>query len=410
MLGVALEQASVSLGVRPGLRAVLALVAAAAGCGVLLLIGVRGLDRSLGALDHQPGLLVDFGIYLEQVRALYREPFRLQPHWLYPPLSAALLLGFALLSNATARVVWGGLELLCCAWLALACARQLPSLPKPLRYAAGFGLTAGSLPVLHCVKWGQLSLLVLLLSVLALERQSKSSAWLLGAAAALKVYPLLYAIGRFARGDWRFGLRLALATCVLGVGVPLLLLGPLVTLLMLARVYQLSLNEWGGALSVSHHTLSALIERCFAARGELAGARGPLLLALPNGLRACVSWGCRLALICFTLYRTRKLNVCHPLAYCSVLLCVTLLVRPGWVHYFVVMPLALAVLLEHSEQRSLPLACWTLGFSCSSVGLFVSLANPEWYWVVIRAGLVPLSALATCFGLWACAARSDSLL
>jgi hypothetical protein len=409
MLRVALEQASVSPAVRPGLRALLALAAAAAGCGVLLLISVRGLDRSLGALDHQPGLLVDFGIYLEQVRGLYRAPFHLQPHWLYPPLSAAVLLGFAPLSNAAARAIWGGLQLLCCAWLAAACARQLPSLPKPLRYAAGFGLTVSSLPVLHCVKWGQLSLLVLLLSVLALERKSKLSAWPLGAAAAVKVYPLLYAMARLARGDWRFGLRLALATCVLGVGVPLLLLGPLVTLVMWARVYQLASSELGGALSVSHQTLSALIERCFAPIGELDGARGPLLFALPDAPRACIRWGSQLALVAATLYRTRKLDVFHPLTYSSVLLCVTLLVRPGWVHYFVAVPLALAVLLEHAEQRRLPLLWWTLGFLCSSAGVLASLAKPEWYWVVSRAGLVPLSALATCFGLWACAVRLDSL-
>lgn len=404
---MALEQASSTAVPRVQAAPLLALSAAAAGCSVLGLIWLRGVGASLGALDHQPGLLVDFGIYLDQVRGLQRAELYLAPHWLYPPLSAAALLGFGALSTGAARMIWAGLQLLACAWLALACTRQLPSLAKPLRYAAGVGLTVSSLPVLHCVKWGQLSLLVLLLCVFALERRDRIGAWLLGAAAGLKVYPLLYAAARLARGDWRFGLHLLAATLVFGVVVPALLLGPLLTLVMLGRVVELAHNELGAALSVSHHTLPALIARCFAPASELAGARGPLLFALPAVVRAALAAACVLALIAVTWLRTRKLDVSHPLTLSSVLLCFSLIVRPGWVHYFVATPLALAVLLEHAHKRGLPLLCWVISFGCGSAGLLASLSNPELYWLVSRAGLVTWSALSALCGLWACCRGSE---
>lgn len=92
----------------------------------------------------------------------------------------------------------------------------------------------------------------------------------------------------------------------------------------------------------------------------------------------------------------------NPLTYCSVLLSVTLLVRPGWVHYFVATPLALAVLLEHAEGRRLALSCSAVAFLCSSVGLLASLLDPELYWVINRAGLVTWSCLAALLGLWSC--------
>jgi Glycosyltransferase family 87 len=68
------------------------------------------------------------------------------------------------------------MQALACAGMIYLCAAELRSWQRPARWLTAGALVFTSLPIWHCLKWGQVSLLVILCSVFALQRRS---AWLL---------------------------------------------------------------------------------------------------------------------------------------------------------------------------------------------------------------------------------------
>jgi hypothetical protein len=388
-------------GMRPAVWAITACAAL-----VLAIVLVRGPVAAIGGIDHAPGLLVDFGIYLDQARRLLAEPPTLGPMWLYPPLSAALLLGFGPLPESTARAIWGLLEVLLCCSLLLRCERQLSPLPKLERWLSACGLVLCSLPVMHCLKWGQLSLLVLLLSLLALERRGWTAAWLLGGAVGLKLYPLAYATIYLVQRDWRALWRLAVTTLVLGVLVPALLLGPLVAAIMLRKAFSAAARL--SAPTVWNETIAALIAKYLAPASELLGADGERVVTLPAAARTIITWLAIAAVVGVTLYRVRRCPTDRALTAIATVLCFSLVLEPGWVHYFVVLPVAQALLLARAQLQRAAFPWLALSFGLGTLALVACLASPETFPLIESSGVVTLTALAGLFGLWSCMGRAEA--
>jgi alpha-1,2-mannosyltransferase len=87
-----------------------------------------------------------------------------------------------------------------------------------------------SVPVLHDFKWGQVSVLIVATAatafVLRAREKQNGAAALLGIAAAITMYPLVF-IGWFVlRRDWRFVVRAAIGCFVTLVVLPALVMGP----------------------------------------------------------------------------------------------------------------------------------------------------------------------------------------
>src|SRR5262249_51785868 len=101
---------------------------------------------------------------------------------------------------------------------------------RPLLALLGTILTVTSIPVLHNLKWGQVSILILAATSGAFVAYGKGqktlAAVLLGVAAGIKGYPLGFLGWFVARGDLRFAAR-ALAACAFSLVVlPAIVMGP----------------------------------------------------------------------------------------------------------------------------------------------------------------------------------------
>jgi hypothetical protein len=107
-----------------------------------------------------------------------------------------------------------------------------------------------------------------------------------------------------------------------------------------------------------------------------------------------------LATIClpaWTLFRTRKLASHDPLLVGSLLLAISLVLEPGWPHYYVVLPYAQALLLGKSQKpRELALcAC-----SCLLCALpMFAVCQPSWIETCQTWGALPASGVCALLGL-----------
>jgi hypothetical protein len=396
------------------------------GVGIALVVAWPVGRHALARMDHVPGLLVDFGIYHDQVRRLLAPQASLSPHWLYPPLSALLLLGFGPLSGDVARPLWAGIQVLLCVWLMVQCAGRMPGLPRSQRWACALGLVTASLPVAHCVKWGQLSVLVAMLSLIGLRRTGWSGALLLGSAVALKFYPAAYALAPLSLARFSWVLKLMAAVLMLGIGLPAVAFGPEVAGMLLGRALG-SATTLASDTSGAYQTLAALLGKWFGTVGD-----GPLLFAWPPQLLAAASSCAGAACLIVTLVVCRRRSGSQALTaseqlraqvpivprsdqpidvadVVSIMLCGALLLRPAWMHYFVMLPVGHAILLERSRGRRTQQALLTGSFALSAGSLSACLYEPALFAIVQQTGLLTLSGLLCLTGLWFCERDRDGV-
>ncbi len=172
-------------------------------------------------LDFNGAPFEDFiGPYFETARTVPSATVP-APGYHYPALLALLLAPLAALGPAVASYAWLALQL---AATALVIALPLVMCParsgrERLGYLAAAGLAH---PLLHNVYWGQVSVplaALLLLAARAAQRgRGAQSGALIGAAAALKLTPAVFLLGPLARGERRtvvWGAAAALALVVL---------------------------------------------------------------------------------------------------------------------------------------------------------------------------------------------------
>src|SRR5688572_14148331 len=155
-------------------------------------------------LDLKPGYFRDFRIYLEQAR-LFLGDGGLAAHWTYPPLLALLIAPLAPLSTAHAEIGWWVVQLAVLAAYASLLQRVLAGHGRR-SWPLALALLITSLPVVHGLKWGQVSSAIAVAGAYALTRPERHGAAALGAAAACKLYPLLFLLGPLARRQYRFAL------------------------------------------------------------------------------------------------------------------------------------------------------------------------------------------------------------
>ena len=358
----------------------------------------------LGRLDHCPDAACDFTrIFLPQIRALASRPGALVPGWVYPPALLVALRGLAFLPDPAALAAWFAVQAALLAGLYALTARPLAPVGRWWARVGAAALLLGSLPVWHQLKWGQVSLLVVV-PVLAALAAGRGLPLAAGFGAAVKLYPLGYLLGDLARGRWR---RLAAAVAWglgLGVALPALALGPAT-----ARPFFLAPAGWTHMRTVSAalggQGLRPTLVRLFVDGRHVTGpgahlARlaepGPLLFALPPGAVAAAGWLGLAALLGATALAVRRWRPSPDLGAALVLPAVTLALDPAWHHYFVFLPHAQAVLLAHGGRRA-P----ALGAASAALGVLPLAAmalHPDGYYLCSRWGVTTASALAAWTG------------
>lgn len=358
---------------------------------LLLLCWSPALSANLARLDHCPYLACDFQVvYLPQARRLY-EGF-VHGDWNYPPLLAILLQPLAFLSTPAAVWAWSLLQLGLLAAQAGLCAQILPG-ERRERWAAGLALCLLCLPVIHSLKWGQVSLGIGLAAAYAL-RSGGPAAALIGIGAAIKLYPGLWLAGlwrdRRALG-WGIGAALA------GLALPALLLPAAQMQQFQEAVLRHQLAHHAGALvsaaSLGGQGLQVSLIRWFIDGSTFGGAdHAPLLVPLPGAITAAGL----LPLIGVPV----GMRSGDPDRRAAHLLCgLSLALQPAWHHYFSFLPFVWAVGLRDG-RRGLTLA----SVAMSALPLALLPWSEQAYYLYTAWGGTTLSALLA----WAALIRPPS--
>jgi hypothetical protein len=271
----------------------------------------------------------------------------------YPAGFAAMLSPLALVGPTAAKVLWGLVELGCLAYVATTLvAVVVPR--RPGLALLGTALTVTSVPVLHNLKWGQVSLPILAATgaAFALHAQGKRNApaALLGIAAGIKGYPLMFVAWFVARRDLGFVGRAAAACLVTLVLLPAIVMGPAHALFFQRVSTGAVMGAADGVLrDFNSQYAPAVLGRYeggwdataydHRATGEL-GAMAALLLVAALVILVARSQAQRIA--------ERRDMLAFVLIACTV----PFWLRTSWSHYFVHLPLAQTLLAGMLAERS----------------------------------------------------------
>jgi hypothetical protein len=298
----------------------------------LILAWAGGPTRLAVAIDENCAVLgTDF------LRHYYPTITNLEPDrvWYYPPTIAILLTPLAWLPAGPANAVWLVLQLVLLAIWAVVPPHLLPA-RRPWLHVSYTAATLAAIPVLQNLVWGQVSLGLALVGLVAFVILGRRPIWAgvaLGLAAAAKVYPLLWLAWPAMRLSVR-SISTALITLATAAGLlPWLVLGRVGTIEFYRTVASHlthSLNTWIPTNNGPQY-LPAVIGRL---------TDGPQSLGV-----VVASWAVCVALLGL-LWRLRSQDSADR-ELCAFAIAAGLfafLVRTSWLHYFVHLPIAWLVL------------------------------------------------------------------
>jgi hypothetical protein len=179
------------------------------------------------AIDHCAHPFCDFyGNYYPMAQQIFWRNIP-SPGFFYSPFFAIVLSVFKPLDLNAALVVWGAVQVVLAAILALA--PRLFGMRSASWSLLGLFLVVTAFPVLHNFKWGQVSvLLVLSLMACFLLYERGRTAWAAGFLAfaiSIKFFPAFFLVYFLLRRDWRFLLAAVGMSVLFMAVVPVVLLG-----------------------------------------------------------------------------------------------------------------------------------------------------------------------------------------
>lgn len=396
-------------GARPGWppRAVLLAQLAAALAGVLLLRLKWGAVRdAVTAIDHGDVLFADFvNHYYPMVHGSLRQGAP-PGGFFYPAAFAALLAPIGQLPLGGATIAWAIVELGCLAWAATRLVREAAP-DRPLLAVLGAALTVTSVPVLHNLKWGQVSIVILAAAAGAFVAHARHkralAAGLLGIAAGIKGYPIVFVAWFVAKGDYRFVLRTGVACAVTLVLLPALVMGPSHALFVQRVSTGSMLGAADGVLRDFNSQYAPAVLSRFYAGGWDAAPPEALAWAKLGSLAAVGA----VALLVVVAARSSSPRIAARrdlLGFVLIACTVPFWLRTSWSHYFVHLPVAQVLLASAFVREARPRAALALAllvapsvYLSSVLGLF---ATAGWWYYANAGSLFFANALV----LLACAA------
>jgi hypothetical protein len=330
-------------------------LAVALACVLALRVKWPTVNAFVVAIDHGDVLFADFvNHYYPTVTDGLRHGAP-AGGFFYPAGFAAMLSPLALVGPTVAKVLWGLVELGCVAYVAtVLVAAVVPG--RPALALLGTALTVTSIPVLHNVKWGQVSVPILAATGAAFLLHARGkrnvAAALLGVAAGIKGYPLVFVGWFVARRDLGFVGRAVAACLVTLVVLPAIVMGPAHALFFQRVSTSAVMGAADGVLrDFNSQYAPAVLARYeggwdataydHRAMGEL-GSMAALLLVAALVVLVARSPAPRIA-------RRRDM-----LAFLLIACTVPFWLRTSWSHYFVQLPLAQTLLAGMLAERSSP--------------------------------------------------------
>lgn len=360
--------------------------------GVLLLrIKWTSVRDVVVAIDHGDVL---FGDFVHHYYPTVEGPLRHGAPaggFFYPAGFAVLIAPIGWLPLSAAQLAWALLQIGCVFWAGTALVRAA-ALDRPLLAAFGSTLTVTSIPVLHNLKWGQVSILILASAAgafLAYARGRQNlAALLLGVAAGIKGYPLVFLGWFVARGDLRFALRAA-AACVLTLALlPAIIMGPEHALFFQRVSTNSVLGAADGVLrDFNSQYAPAVMSRFYEGGWDLAPPR-----AIASAkLGSAVSLGVIALLVVIAARSTSRRIAARREVLGFVLIACSLpfWLQTSWSHYFVHLPAAqimLAAVFAREDRASAALALAVLVAPSIYLSNVLGLFATEGWWYYANAG------------------------
>lgn len=273
----------------------------------------------------------------------------------YPAGFAVFLAPLGRLDLEPARVVWAIVLAASVLWTGTWVMRA--AAPKqPLLAILGSALYVTSIPVLHDFKWGQVSVLIVATAatafILRAREKQNGAAALLGIAAAIKMYPLVF-VGWFVlRRDWSFVKRAAVGCAVTLVLLPALVMGPMHALFFQRVATQSVVGAQDGVLyDFNSQFAPAVLARYYGGWG-VAARSITRLGEIAAWLALAVIAG--LLLLLSRTKATRIIERRELWAFVLLASTVPFWLKTSWTHYFAHLPVAQILLASTLAARRRP--------------------------------------------------------
>ena len=381
-----------SLGARLLERRVLLVQLAGVVLGVLLLrLEWSSVRDAVVAIDHGDVLFADFvNHYYPTVRGPLRDALP-AGGFFYPAAFAALIAPFGWLPLAAAKVLWGPLQIACVLWAATILVRTAAP-DRPALVVLGTVLTITSIPILHNLKWGQVSILILAAVggafIAAARGRDNLAAGLLGVAAGIKGYPLVFVGWFLVRGDLRLVVRACAACAITLVVLPALTMGPAHALFFQRTSTSAVLGAADGVLrDFNSQYAPAVLSRYYEGGWDRAPADAIAWAKLGSGaVLAAIA-----ALVVVAARSTAPRIVARRDVIGFVLIATSLpfWLRTSWSHYFVHLPVAQTLLAGAFARDARPrsaLAIAVLVAPSVYLSSVLGLLETRGWWYYANAG------------------------
>lgn len=357
------------------------------------------------SIDHCGSLFCDFvNHYYRMGRQVFVSPFPVDGFF-YSAFFALLLRPFGRAPLETALWYWGVVQVVTSvALLVVPAGRMLRSPAMTVSfYVLAF---ATSIPVLHNFKWGQVSVIVSLAVVAAFwaaERGWREAAGLLlGWAAAVKYYPVIFAWHFLVRRDWRTLRWFVGAVIVFFVLIPVVVLGPKWTWEFQKESAAMVKVDAEYVARNANSQYFAYVMRRLTGVARDSGWVTAFVIA-GYGIAAANAW---------LLWRRRRDGRTRTSALSMAVLFATLpfLTTTSWPHYFVYLPFCQIVAgVEAAGRPGWRGRAWVLGGVCLSAllsSVFVFRLYPDWK-TYLNVPFVFLSNATLLLCLWGLMASSS---
>jgi len=314
-------------------------------------------------MDESASLFTDFTDHYLPMAKQMPATDRPVAGYFYSPILALGLIPLTLLGDGWALWVWGVFQAASVALLVLAAA-GMAKLTRPFERATLIVITLWSVPVLHNISWGQISVLVTALVFLAFASRPVGAGLAMALAGALKIYPVVLVpllVWRRSRLVW--AIVFALGLFLLLLGIPMLAMG------------------WGNTLDFYHwldwvreRTVPGLVENPKSQYLPHVVARW---VGLPGDAQVPVAWvwSARVAaatLVAAGCLAARRFRRDPFLALGVAMPAIGLLVPTSWPHYFAYLPPLLFAIAVHG-WRGRSAAAWSwVGPALALVALCVT--------------------------------------